>query len=169
MDTTTNLGRGALLMAVAGVAFIGYGIVFLIWNFVAGGFELGVDTLNGVSRADLNAIEPGIVHYISHLHVATAAFIITTGIAVTGLAWYGVARGEWWAWVTAVLSAVLGLLLALPMHWMDLFGYEWITHLGPIYLAAIVFVIGAASAYQGIRFPTATGVSRDVTETSAGR
>ncbi|MFP5333190.1 MAG: hypothetical protein ACLGHX_12640 [Acidimicrobiia bacterium] len=168
MDTTTNLGRGALLMAVAGVAFIGYGIVFLIWNFVAGGFELGVDTLNGVSRADLNAIEPGIAHYISHLHVATAAFIITTGIAVAGLSWFGVGRGEWWAWVTAVLSGVLGLALALPMHWMDLFEHEWVTHLGPIYLAAVVFVVGAAYAYQAIRFTT-TAVSRPASERAAGR
>lgn len=169
MDTTTNLGRGALLMAISGLAFVGYGIVFLIWNFVAGGFELGVDTLNGVSRADLNAIEPGIAHYISHLHVATAAFIITTGIAVTGLARYGVARGEFWAWVTAVLAGVLGLLLALPMHWMELFGYEWITHLGPIYVAAVVFVIGAAYAYLGIRYPTESRVSPERAGTATAR
>lgn len=168
MDTTTNLGRGALLMAIAGVAFIGYGIVFLIWNFASGGFELGVDTLNGVSRAELNGIEPGIAYYISHLHVATAAFIITTGIAVAGLSWFGVARGEWWAWLTAVLSGVLGLALALPMHWMDLFEHEWVTHLGPIYLAAVVFVVGAAYAYQAIRF-TATGVNRFASESAAGR
>ncbi|MEX2447368.1 MAG: hypothetical protein WD404_01330 [Solirubrobacterales bacterium] len=151
MAQVTNLRKGAQLMAFSGVAFIGYGIVFLIWNFVGGGFELGVETLNGVSRSELSAIEPGITHYISHLHVATAAFIISTGIAVTGLTWFGVARGQLWAWTTAVLAAVLGLAIALPMHWADLFEYGWVTHLGPIYLATVVFVVGAAWAFDGLK------------------
>jgi hypothetical protein len=45
---------------------------------------------------------------------------------------------------------VVGLALALPMHWLDLFAYEWLTHLGPIYLATIVFVVGAVWALQGL-------------------
>jgi len=152
-----DLRKGALLMAISGVAFIGYGVVFIIWNFVGDGFELGVATLNGVSRSELSAIEPGVTDYISHLHVATAAFIISTGIAVTGLAWYGVARGQSWAWGTAVLAAVLGLAVALPMHWMDLFDYGWITHLGPVYLAAVVFVVGAGWAFQGLKAAVPVG------------
>lgn len=148
---TRDLRKGALLMAISGVAFIGYGLVFLFWNFVGDGFELGVATLNGVTRGELTAIEPGITHYISHLHVATAAFIIATGIAVTGLAWRGVASGQLWAWTTAVASAVLGLAIALPMHWIDVFEHQWVTHLGPIYLAVVVFVVGAGTAYQALR------------------
>lgn len=148
MAENANLRKGALLMAIAGVAFIGYGVVFLIRTFAGAGFELGVDTINGVSRADLNAFEPAVVHYISHLHVATAAFIIATGIAVTGLAWYGVRRGQLWAWVTAVVAPVVGLAAALPMHYMDLFSHDWLTHLGPIYLATVVFVAGALLALR---------------------
>lgn len=147
----TDLANGSLLMALAGVAFIGYGLVFLVWNFAGGGFELGVDAINGVTRADLNAFEPGVMHYISHLHVATAAFIISTGVAVAGLAWYGVRRGELWAWTTAVAAGVLGLGIALPMHWMDLFSHDWVTHLGPIYLATAVFVLGALLGLRGLR------------------
>ena len=154
-DTDYELGRGirsgALLMAFAGVAFIGYGVVFLARTFLGSGFELGVATLNGVTRADLNAIDPAIVHYINHLHVATAAFIIATGIAVAALAWYGVRSGLLWAWTTAVVAAVVGLGLALPMHYADLFTHNWVTHLGPIYLATFVFVVGAALAYRGLR------------------
>lgn len=148
---TRDLRKGALLMAISGVAFIGYGLVFLLWNFVGDGFELGVATLNGVTRSELTAIEPGIIDYISHLHVATAAFIIATGIAVTGLAWRGVASGQLWAWTTAVASAVIGLAIALPMHWIDVFEHQWVTHLGPIYLAVVVFVVGAGTAYQALR------------------
>jgi|AntDeeMetagen134_2_1112570.scaffolds.fasta_scaffold07766_3 hypothetical protein len=150
---------GSLLMALAGVAFVGYGVVFLARTFVGSGFELGVATLNGVSRADLNAIDPAIVHYIDHLHVATAAFIIATGIAVTGLAWYGVRRGLLWAWATALVAAVAGLVIALPMHYMDLFAHDWVSHLGPIYLATIVFVVGAIAAYRDIRSDSRTARS----------
>ena len=145
-----DLRRGSTLMALAGVAFVGYGLVFLVWNFAGGGFELGVDTINGVTRADLNALEPAVLHYISHLHVATAAFIISTGIAVAGLAWYGVRQGQQWAWTTAVIAAVLGLAIALPMHWVDLFSHDWVTHLGPIYLAVAVFVVGALLGLRGL-------------------
>lgn len=153
MDPTVNadLRRGSALMALAGLAFVGYGVVFLLWNFVGGGFELGVDTINGVTRDDLNALAPAVLHYISHLHVATAAFIITTGIAVAGLAWYGVRNRQLWAWTTAVAAAVLGLVIALPMHWMDLFAHDWLTHLGPVYVAAAVFVGGALLGLRGFR------------------
>ena len=150
-----ELGRGgrlgSLLMALAGVAFIGYGVVFLARTFFGTGFELGVATLNGVTRADLTALDPAVVHYIDHLHVATAAFIIATGIAVAALAWYGVRSGLLWAWATAIVAAVVGLGLALPMHYMDLFSHNWVVHLGPLYLATIVFVVGAVFAYRDLR------------------
>ena len=42
----TTLSRGAALMLIASLAFIGYAVVFLFRNFAGGGFELGVDTLN---------------------------------------------------------------------------------------------------------------------------
>ncbi|ADB61028.1 hypothetical protein Htur_2145 [Haloterrigena turkmenica DSM 5511] len=154
-ETDYELGRGvrtgAVLMALAGVSFVGYGIVFLARTFFGTGFELGVATLNGITPADLNAIDPAVMHYINHLHVATAAFIIATGIAITALSWYGVRAGLLWAWATAVVAAVIGLTIALPMHYMNLFAHDWLTHLGPIYLATIVFVAGAVLAFRGLR------------------
>lgn len=150
-ETGRGLRFGSLLMAFSGVAFVGYGVVFLARTFFGSGFELGVATLNGVTPADLNAVDPAVMHYINHLHVATAAFIIATGIAVAALAWYGVRSGLLWAWATAVVAAVVGLGVALPMHYFDLFGHDWVTHLGPIYLATIVFVLGAVFAYRGVR------------------
>jgi hypothetical protein len=69
--TTQNPGlkQGAVLMVIAALAFIGYAVVFFIRNFTSTGFELGVETLNGVTRDQLNALNPAIVH------VATAGFI----------------------------------------------------------------------------------------------
>ncbi|MDS0279666.1 hypothetical protein NDI85_17875 [Halomicroarcula sp. S1AR25-4] len=145
----SQVRNGAALMALAGIAFVGYGVVFLVLNFVGSGFELGVSTLAGMTSADL---DPAVAYYISHLHVATAAFIISTGIAIAGLSWYGVRQRLTWAWATAIVAAVVGLVLALPMHWTgDAFAHDWVTHLGPIYLATIVFVVGVVLSYRGLR------------------
>ena len=145
----SHLRTGAVLMALAGIAFVGYGVVFLALNFVGSGFELGVSTLAGMTAAD---VDPTVAYYISHLHVATAAFIISTGIAVAALSWYGVRQRLTWAWTTAIVSAVVGLALALPMHWTaDAFSHDWVTHLGPIYLATVVFLVGVALSYRGLR------------------
>ena len=145
----SQVRNGAALMALAGIAFVGYGVVFLVMNFVGSGFELGVSTLAGMTAADL---DPTVAYYISHLHVATAAFIISTGIAVAGLSWYGVRQRLTWAWATAIVSAVVGLALALPMHWTgNAFSHDWVTHLGPIYLATIVFIVGVVLSYRGVR------------------
>jgi len=97
--------------------------------------------------------------------VATAAFIIATGIAITGLAWYGIRSGLVWAWATAVVAAVVGLAIALPMHYIDLFGHNWATHLGPIYLATVVFVAGAVLSYRDLRSDSTTTESSENAET----
>jgi hypothetical protein len=141
-------------MLIGALSFIGYGLVFFVRSFVGEGFELGVETLNGITQADLNALSPAIVPYINHLHIAAAGFIMATGIAVAALAWYGVRKGQWWAWVTAVSSPVVALLVALPMHYGGLFELSWVTHLGPIYLGTLVFVIGTLIALQGFRQKT---------------
>ena len=146
----SSLTNGAALMLIASLAFIGYAVVFFFRNFAGGGFELGVTTLNGVTPDNLNALNPAVMHYIMHLHIATAAFIAATGIAVGALAWYGVRRGEWWAWIATVVSPVVGLAVALPYHYMGHFQFNWVTHLGPIYLATIVFVVGALWALRGM-------------------
>ena len=147
---SSGLNQGAALMLIASLAFIGYAVVFLLRNFMGSGFELGVDTLNGITRDNLNALNPAIVHYIGHLHVATAGFIAATGIAVAGLSWYGVRRGEWWAWIAAVVSPVVGLAVALPYHYTGTFEHDWVTHLGPIYVATLVFVVGALLALRSM-------------------
>jgi hypothetical protein len=144
----SGLKQGAVLMLIGSLAFIGYAVVFLFRNFTGDGFELGVQTLNGVTRDNLNALNPAIMHYIGHLHVATAGFIAATGIAVAALSWWGVRHGEWWAWIAAVVSAVVGLAVALPYHYTGTFQHNWVTHLGPIYVATLVFVVGALLALR---------------------
>ena len=89
-----------------------------------------------------------ITAYIKHLHLATAGFIAATAIAVG--AWYGVRNGYWWAWITSVIAPVSGLAVALPMHWMGHSNYDWVSHLGPIYVGTIIYVVGAVVAPFGL-------------------
>jgi len=86
--------------------------------FSDSGFEIGVETLNGITQQQLNELNPAIPAYIMHLHLAAAGFIAATAIALGGLAWYGVRNGSWWAWITSIVAPVVGLAVALPMHWM---------------------------------------------------
>ena len=137
------VNRGALTMVVGAAIFLLYAVVFFFRAFSSAGFELGVATLNGVTPQQLNQLNPAVMGYIAHLHVATAGFIAATAIAVIGLAWYGVRAGLWWAWITAVISPVVGLAVALPMHYTGAFEHDWASHLGPIYLGTLIYVVGA--------------------------
>lgn len=142
--------RGAMTMVVGVLIFLLYSIVFLFRAFSATGFELGVATLNGVTREQLDQLNPAVVAYITHLHVATAGFIAATSVAVLALTWYGVRAGAWWAWIAAVVSPVVGLAIALPLHYTGGFEHDWVTHLGPIYVGTLIFVIGALMALAGM-------------------
>ncbi|UPV73622.1 hypothetical protein M0R89_13875 [Halorussus limi] len=150
-EATTGVRNGARLMVLAGLGFVGYGVAFLYRTFLGSGFELGVDTIGGVTRAELAVSNPEMLHYINHLHVAVSGLLIGAGIGVVALAWYGVRSGQLWAWATAVAIPVVSLAFALPMHYLDLFAHDWLTHLGPIYLATLLFVVGAVLSYRGMR------------------
>lgn len=145
-----QLRLGSAIMALAGIGFVGYGVIFFARNFTDSFLELGIgrDQVE-VGRAEIEQFSPELYHYISHLHIAISGFIAAAGIAVAALAWYGVRRGEWWAWVTAVVVPVLALAVALPAHYP--WGFDTLGHLGLIYLATAVFVVGAALSLVALR------------------
>ena len=155
MSRQQSLRNGAGLMVLGALIFLVYAVVFLFRAFGSSGFELGVETLNGVTPQQLDGLNPAIMGYITHLHVAIAGFIAATAIAAGGLAWYGVRDGLWWAWILAVIVPVVGLAVALPMHYMGHFDYNWVNHLGPIYLGTIIYVVGAVLALAGLTRDTA--------------
>lgn len=102
-------------------------------------------------KAEIQAFSPELYHYISHLHIALTGFIAATGLAIAGLSWCGVRRGQRWAFATAVTVPAVGLAVALPAH------YPWDLatpgHLGPVYLAVLIFLAGAVAAYSCMRSP----------------
>jgi hypothetical protein len=36
------------------------------------------------------------------------------------------------------------------MHYMGHFNYDWVSHLGPIYLGTVIYVLGAVVALAGL-------------------
>jgi cytochrome bd-type quinol oxidase subunit 2 len=136
------LRAGAMLMTLAAAAFIGYGILYAILNFTSESIELGIGSDQvDVTKDQIEQFSPSLDHYLSHANLAIAGFIISTGLATAALAWYGVRRRLEWAWLAAVATPVVGLAIALPSHYP--YGFDTFWHLGPIYLAVAIFVVGA--------------------------
>jgi hypothetical protein len=148
-DESTALKAGVWLMTLGSVAFIGYAVIFFARNFTDSFLELGIgpDQVS-VGKAEIEAFSPSLYDYISHLHIAVSGFIAATGLAVAALAWFGVRRRYMWAWVAAVAAPVLGLAVALPAHYP--YGFDTIGHLGLIYLATAIFVVGAVLALKAL-------------------
>ena len=136
-------------MAVAGLGFVGYGVIFFVRNFSDSFLELGIGRNEvDVGKDQIRDFSPQLYDYVGHLHIAVAGFIAAAGVAVAALAWFGVRRGELWAWVTAVVVPVLGLAVALPAHYPN--DLDTMGHLGLIYLATVVFVVGALMSLRAL-------------------
>lgn len=150
-DANRTLRWGAYLIAVSGVGFIVNGIAILYRVYFDPGFEAGVDTLGGTTRAELATTNPEVVHYIDHLHVNVAGLMAAAGIAMIFLAWYGIRRGQRWAWATAIAIPVLFLTHSLPVHQTAGFSFDAISHLGPGLVWVPALVVGALLAYRGLR------------------
>jgi hypothetical protein len=137
------------MMLGGGFGFIGYAAIFFVLNFTDQFLELGIGSEQvPVGRDEIQAFSPQLFEYISHLHIAVAGFIASTGLAVLFLVAYGVRRGAMWAWVGAVATPVLGLAVALPAHYPN--GFDTIGHLGLIYADVAIFVVGALLALRGL-------------------
>jgi hypothetical protein len=146
----TDLRWGSWLMGAAAVGFIGYAMIFFVRNFTDSFLELGIGPGEvNVGKEQIQQFSPSLYEYISHLQIAVSGFIAATGVAVLFLVAYGVRRGQMWAWVGAVAAPVLGLLVALPAHYPNHF--DTLGHLGLIYLATLIFLVGALLALRGLR------------------
>lgn len=139
---------GAKVVALAGIGLVGYGIMFLIRNF-NGFIELGLTPEHvGGTPEQIQAFSPELYNYISHLQVAVAAFIIALGVAVIALAWFGIRTGQKWAMWTAFITPVIGVAIAVPLHFV--YGIGTLGHLGLIYLDAIILLVGTVLSYKAL-------------------
>ena len=147
--SASSANLGANIVALAGVGLVGYGIMFLIRNF-NGFIELGLTPEHvGGTPEQIQAFSPHLYNYISHLQVAVSAFIIALGVAVIALAWFGIRNGERWAMWTAFITPVIGVAIALPLHFA--YGIGTLGHLGLIYLDAVILLVGTVMSYNALK------------------
>ena len=148
-STSSRSTLGANLVLVSGIGLIAYGLMFWYRNF-HGFTELGLtpDMVGGTPE-QIQAFSPHLYHYISHLQVAIAGFLIAMGVGVIGLAWYGIRGGMRWAVWTAFAIPVVGVAIALPLHYV--YGFATMGHLGLIYADAVILLGGTILALRDLK------------------
>jgi hypothetical protein len=151
MSTASELRQGAVLVAITGFGVVGYGLSFLYAAYVGTGFEVGVDSLGGVTRADLAASNPEMLHYVDHLHVGLGGLLIALGATLAMLGWYGIRAGYRWAVTTCLVVALIALSTNFLVHYRPGFGYDWLVHIAPSVLVTLLVLVGVARAYQGVQ------------------
>ena len=145
----SGLRTGSAIMAVTGLGFVVYAGLFIARTFSSQLLELGIGHNEvDLSGPEIKALSPSLHHYLFHLQLGAGGFIAGLGLALAALSWFGVRRGQRWAFNTAVIVPVVTLSIALPAHYpyhLDTFG-----HLGLIYADTAVFLVGAVLAGRAL-------------------
>lgn len=150
-ESDWRLRWGAYLLALSGLGVVANGLAMVYRAFFDPGFESGVHTLDGVTRAELAGTHPEVVSYVDHLHVNVAGLLIPVGIAMVALAWYGVRRGERWAFGASIALPLVFLVHSLPVHRTADFSFHAVAHLGPGLVWLPALGLGAVLAAVGLR------------------
>lgn len=167
-ESDRRLRYGAFVMTLGYAALCAFGVALAVRILGGEGVvESGVDI--GASAADLAAFNPALPHYIAHLRMAAAGTFVGLGLLGAAVAWYGVRRGERWAWAASVLALVVGTAVGVPMHYGGAFHVDGVRHLGPAFVALALFAVGAVVSYPGLGAGTRGETERETgTGTEAG-
>lgn len=136
-----------MALSFAGLGAVGAVLVVQIQGG-QGAIESGVDF--GMTTAELAAVNPALPDYIAHVRMAAAGMFVALGVLGVTVSWYGVRRGQRWAWAAAVVALLVGVAVGVPMHYAGSFHVDQVRHLGPSYLALGVFAVGALLSYRGL-------------------
>ncbi len=156
-----GLSWGVYLIILSGVGVVGNGLAMLYRVFFSSGFEAGVETLGGVTKAELAATNHELFHYVNHLHVNVAGLMVAAGVAIVALAWYGIRRGHRWALGTTVVIPVVFLAHSLQIHQTAQFSFDALVHLGPglIWLPALIG--GSVLSYRALESQNAESIPEE--------
>lgn len=153
-------------MALGYAALCAFGVALAVRILAGEGVvESGVDV--GASAADLAAFDPALPHYVAHLRMAAAGLFVGLGLLGAAVAWYGVRRGERWAWAASTVALVVATAVGVPMHYTGAFHVDTLRHLGPAVAALALFGVGAVVAYPGLGAGTRGETERE-TGTGSG-
>ena len=78
----------------------------------------------GLSRSEIAAINPNLLHFMTHDRVTLAGVMTSLGVLYCGLSWFGIRRGLHWAMVSVLTSAFVGFMsffLFLGFGYLDPF------------------------------------------------
>lgn len=150
LDTSNEaaLRWGWVLIFLTGIGFLAYGIAFVVVPLIVGDIGLGVSHLEQAPKSGLGS---EVEAYLFHLQVGLAAFVLASGIAIAGLACYGVRKRRRWALGLIVLLASVGFGISVPVHYVPGgFPYDHLVHLGPIYAAIVTLIVGVVLSYRAL-------------------
>jgi hypothetical protein len=136
------LGRALLLLAGFGVMVAGLTIA-TIGTFVVF-VPQDIDYI-GLTRAQLDAIDPRLVPLIAHDRSGFGGGLATTGLTVLACVWCG--RPSRSRWEALAIAGTAGFGAAIGVH--GLVGYLDLSHVGPAILGAAVFVAGLLLTPRG--------------------
>lgn len=143
-STVAGLVVGAWCQAVAGAAFVLYGLLALFAALRWFGLEGGK-----VPSEVLRSADPHVAQYVTYLQVMVAVFAITLGVGMAAIGLFGVRRGQWWAWVTGVIgcAVLVGIVIAtqllLPQNpWGDV---------TPLLAVALLHAVGSVLSMRFLR------------------
>ncbi len=142
--TRSWLGRALLLLAGFGVAVAGLTIATIgsVVVFVPQDLEF-----IGLTRSQLDAIDPRLVPLIAHDRAGFGGGLAATGLTVLACVWCG--RPSRSLWEALALAGFAGFGAAIAIH--GLVGYLDLSHVGPAILGAAVFALGLALGARDLR------------------
>jgi len=139
-----RLGRAGLIATGAGMIVAGLVIVTLGSTRVFVPQDLA---FMGLSRPELQRINPRLVPLIPHDRAGFGGGLLTIGVLVASCAWF--ARPSRTFYQALLLAGTAGFGCAIAVHY--LVGYTDPTHLGPAWAGAALFYVSATSAWLGER------------------
>ncbi|MBK8257984.1 MAG: hypothetical protein IPK82_35630 [Polyangiaceae bacterium] len=151
----TQLGAKAWVYSPAGIGRLA--MTFTAFGMILGGLIImGVGMTRvfvpqdleymGVTRAELQALNPRLIPLIAHDRAGFGGGLCSTGLAVMACVWLGIKPGAAALWRTLLIAGVVGFATAIGVH--PVVGYTSFVHLAPAYAGALAFTVGMAWLYK---------------------
>jgi hypothetical protein len=141
-----RVGRALLLATALGMILAGATITVLgsTTVFVPQDLEF-----MGLDVADLRSINPRLVPLIAHDRAGFGGGLVSTGIAMFGIVYFGVREGERRLWWVLLFAGGVGFTAAIGIH--PIVGYLSLSHLLPAIVGAMLFLSGMALLSRPMR------------------
>lgn len=130
-----GIGRACLLVSACGMIGAGFTIQFIGMTSVFVPTDLA---FMGISRVQLDAINPRLIPLIAHDRAGFGGAVATAGLLTLASVWYGrPARG---LWQMLLIGGIAGWSTSVTVH--PAIGYTDTLHLAPAVMGASLYFVG---------------------------